>query len=399
MSQSTPTPTPCPVCGRPDCDQHAESRIVRLSPYLIRRLVSAPHSNIWTRYQIDPSDQFGLIPLTIYVNPVDTPLTGAFWVKETETRRGDVHHASIYLVAVPAVPAPAWLSLHEAGEAFAIDRRHTLAAGHTQAGFFVLTTDLVPPAVAERTIVFGHVLGVSELNALPGWQPGRFGGVIRQTAVINRDLPRPGAVLTVYDHRESPTPTAFVAVTEKTGAGRRWFHLDLYPDDDDAIGRVAVGRLDLTPGPGEQAEWLFHSTSTDSQQRQQSVTVVAIFVRDDEALPVDPDKLAEKCTRLAAEFGGPAVLCDALEDLVLARFNAGALTVDETQEASWGRIAAMRARAERTTFPGEAFVAWKKAIFALAKMAAFPFGHFDAYVADLESKLPAADETSAESQP
>lgn len=388
MSQFTPTPTPCLVCGRSGCDQHANARIVRLAPALVARLNSAPHSNIWTRYQVEPG-AYGLAPLTLYVNPVNAPLTGAFWVKEVETRKGDVHHASVYLVAVPGA-AETSLYLHEAGEAFAADRRQTLAAGHAETGFFALTTSSVAPPVAERNIVFGHVLDVTELNALPGWQTGRFGGVIRQTAVINRDLPRPGAVLTVYDHRESPTPTAFVAVTEKTGAGRRWFHLDLYPDDDPAIGRVAVGRLDLTPGPGEQAEWLFHSTSTDSKQRQQSVTVVAIFVRDDEALPVDPYILAEKCTHLAAELVAPTALCDALEDLVLARVNTGALAVDEAQEAAWGKIAAMRARAERTTFPGEAFVAWKKAIFALAKMAAFPFGHFDAYVADLEAKFSAA---------
>lgn len=394
MSQSTP----CPVCGRTDCDQHADAKIVHLSPSLVARLEAAPHSNIWTRYQIDPSDQYGLLPLTIYVNPVNVSLTGDFWVKEVETRKGDVHHASVYLVAVPppAPPMGAVLSLHEAGEALATVRRQTLAAGHSQAGFFALTTDLDAPPVATRSILFGHVLDVAELNALPDWQPGRFGGVIRQNVIANRDLPRPGATLAIYDHRETVTATAFVAVTEKTVTDRRWFHLDLYPDDDAPIGRVAIGSLYLSPAQGEQAEWLFHSTSTDPQQRQQAITVVAIFVRDDEAPPVEPDKLAEKCTDLAADLATPAALCDALEDLVLARVNAGLLAVDETQEAAWGRIAAIRSRAERTDFPGEAFVAWTKAIFALAKMAAFPFGTFDAYVAHLESQLPATQETNDE---
>ena len=96
MSQFTPTPTPCLVCGRSGCDQHANARIVRLAPALVARLNSAPHSNIWTRYQVEPG-AYGLAPLTLYVNPVNAPLTGAFWVKEVETRKGDVHHASVYL--------------------------------------------------------------------------------------------------------------------------------------------------------------------------------------------------------------------------------------------------------------------------------------------------------------
>lgn len=391
MSQS-----PCPVCGRPDCGQHADAKIVRLAPALVARLVSAPHSNIWTRYQIDPADEFGLVPLTLYANPVGAPPAGTFWVKEVETRKGDVHHASVYLVQVDGNGSTPVLYLHEAVESFATDRRQTLAAGHSQAGFFALTTSSLPPAIAGRNIVFGQVLDVSELDALPDWQPGRFGGVIRQTAIANRDMPRPGATIAIYDHRPEPTPTAFVAVTEKTADSRRWFHLDLYPDDDPAIGRVAIGSLHLHPAPGEVCEWLFHSTSTDPAQRLQAVTVVAIFTAGDDTLPLDLAAIRQKCESLAAANAAPAVLCDALEDLVLVRVNAGELQVDDAQEAAWGRIASMRSRAERTDFAGEAFVAWKKAVFALSKMAAFPFGQFDAYIGWLETQFPTAPEAADE---
>lgn len=390
MSQS-----PCPVCGRTDCDQHADAKIVHLSSEFIARLAGAPHSNVWRRYQVEPDDAFGLLPLTLYVSPLSAPLTSAFWLKETETRRGEVHHASLYLVAVPPSDAPC-AHLHEAGEAFVSDRRQTLAAGHSQAGFFALTPSPTPPPIANRNIVFGQVLDVAELDALPDWQSGRFGGVIRQTVIANRDLPRPGATIAIYDHRPDPTPTAFVAVTEKTDGDRRWFHLDLYPDSDAAIGRVAIGNLHLQPAPGEVCEWLFHSTSTDSQQRLQAITVIAFFTTGDDILPLDLDDLAEKCVTLAAANAAPAVLSDALEDLVLARVNAGAIQVDDAQEAAWGRIAAMRARAERTTFPGESFVAWKKAIFALSKLAAFPFGQFDSWISWLEAEMTPAPEAADE---
>lgn len=382
MSQS-----PCPVCGWQDCDRHADAEIVRLSPELIGRLTVAPHSNVWARYQIDPSDEFGLVPLTIYANPVGAPLTGTFWVKEVETRKGDVHHASIYLVQVDGDGSTPVLYLHEAAESFVADRDQTLAAGHSKGGFFALTTSPVPPVISARTIIFSHVLDVSELDALPDWQPGRFGGVIRQTVIANREMPRPGATIAIYDHRQEPAVTAFVAVTEKTAENRRWFHLDLYPDSDPAIGRVAIGDMHLQPAKDEACEWLFHSTSTNSAQRRQAVTVVAIFTSGDDTLPLDLDALRQKCVSIAAANAAPAVLCDALEDLVLAGVIAGEIQVDDAQEAAWGRMVVIRNRAERTNFQNEAFVFWKKAIFARAKMGGFPFGQYDDYVGWLETQF------------
>ncbi len=410
MSQST-----CPVCARPDCTAHTDAKIIRFDPALVARLVQAEQtSNVWSRWQVQPGS-FGLVPLTIYVSPRHAALDGAFWLKEIETRVGEVHHLSLYLVAVPAASAAKYVFLHESNQQF-VKGRHfdgaeefsDLAVGKSEAGYFAFTYAPYPPPVADSSIRIAVQCNVESLANLD-WQPGKAAGVIRQAAIQDASVGKASGRLMVYDHRREATPTADVVVTEKLAGGigislrggmafgrlapRQWFHVNLYPPTGDCEGRVALGGFDLRPDDGEVIEWIWHSTSASGSQRMQSAVVFAIFLSAAVWSPggQEPAAAREAVDELLATSPTPGALLDALEALVLARVATGEIKVSQDSEAQWGRIRVMRDMAERpTTLWTEAMNAIRHATFALSRLAGYPRGHFDSWLSSIEAEMQAA---------
>lgn len=363
-------PKSCPVCNQVDC-HHVNPVIVRLSNELRRRLEPAPLAdNIYSRWHVQ-AQRYGKLPVAIYFSPKHPKLGGVFWVKDTRTGGGNLHQSILHMVQVDDTPEVKNLALHESADAFTTDQT-VIAAGRSENGFFALSTAAVAPATTQRHKVGVWNLEVQSLNTLGGWMPGEFAGVRRQTIIQDATYQRRGPTLAIYDHREAYTDDAYTVVTEKSSANRRWFHVDLYPTTGTVEGRVSVGRGFGGLIAGEYAGWIWQSTSTGAGQMQASMVVMVVL---SEHITIDH----EASVAAATAGDNPAALCDALEDLVMAHF---ALREPSQQDESiWGRYNALRARAERTEFVNEVRIAWRKAIFTLARLAGYPFGYFDDWVA------------------
>lgn len=388
----------CPICGKDNCRHSPDELVVKLSELLQQRLETAVERPDFARLHVEPGAS-GVLPLLFKISPGVAPdLASSFWLKRATNKTGLLHQTQITLVEVPG-DAKKILYLHESEQPISSGVAvynngyipATIAGGRGTEGFFLLSLEKEPKH-AEGYIILEEAAEVAALNNLEWQKQARFSGILRKSVVQDQHQEEHGQSLVVYDHRRELDDTAVVRVTEKAMQGRRWVHFDLYPADSPPTARIEIGRFHQVPvADGEELLWSWHSTSTNRYQRTQSVTLLAVIAMDTAVSVAQSIEVLRQDVEILAEERPPdaIALCNALEDLVVALVANGDIYPDES---AWGKYHSLRARAEGTPHLGESATSWKFAIFALAKLAEFPFGFFDDFVSDLYDEILAAVE-------